>query len=302
MIEYFIDYFRITVHLSKRECMDLYHLFFYIALGDFVELDHGAKGFKGVLQSLHGFQLKHSPGKDRHYCTFEFSGRVCRMVPPEFFIAFHRHLTWEEIKFNVTRMDLAFDFVPFTPIQFKETILEDHHNPERNIIRSLTQRNSLRWDESSLKEKEDGSGVSQDTCYFGSRYSERYLRAYNKRGPTRLEIEFKGKRASVVADDILSKEEKEWYPIMIGHVLDFIDIEKPWWKEFIGKHERRYARIQSAKKESLDQKRDWLHHQVAPTLAAVLECTGDEELKSLVEEGKKRMRDSHQNLLSLHGK
>jgi DNA relaxase NicK len=302
MIEYFIDYFRITVHLSKRDCMDLYHHYFHIALGDLVELEHGAKGFKGVLQSLHGFQLKHSPGKDLQYCTFEFSGQVCRMIPPEFFIAFYRHLVWEEIKFNVTRIDLALDHVPFTPHHFDEAIKEDQKYPERKIIRSLSRRDSYRWESSPFKEKEDGRGFAQNTAYFGSRFSERFLRVYDKRGPTRLEAEFKGERASLVTDDLLTKEEKNWYPIMIGHLLDFIDINKPWWREFVGKHERRYARIQSAKEESLDQKRGWLHHQVAPTLAAVVECEGYEELYSLLEEGKKRMRDSHQNLLSLHGK
>mgnify|MGYP006302195317 CR=1 FL=1 len=302
MIEYFIDYFRITVHLSKRECMDLYHHFFHIALGDLVELEHGAKGFKGVLQSLHGFQLKHSPGNGLHYCTFEFSGNVCRMIPPEFFIAFYRHLTWEEIKFNVTRIDLAFDNVPFTPHHFEEAINENQTFPEKNIIRSLTRRESFKWYSSPFKEKEDGGGLGQYTAYFGSRQSERFLRVYDKRGPTRLEAEFKGDRASLVTDDLLTQEEKNWFSIMIGHLLDFIDIEKPWWKALIGEHERRYARIQSAKEESLDKKREWLHYQVAPTLAAVLECTGGEELFSLLEEGKKRMRDSHQNLLSLHGK
>jgi DNA relaxase NicK len=282
--------------------MDLYHQYFHIALGDLVELEHGAKGFKGVLQSIHGFQLKHSPGNSRQYCTFEFSGKVCKMIQPEFFIAFYRHLVWEEIKFNVTRIDLAFDNVPFTPHHFEQAIREDQTFPENKIIRSLSRRDSFRWNSSPFKEKENGQGISQNTAYFGSRQSERFLRIYDKRGPTRLEVEFKGKRASLIADDLLMKEKKEWYPIMIGHVLDFIGIEKPWWKAFIGEHERRYARIQSAKEESLDKKREWLHHQVAPTLAAVVECIGSKEIVRLLEEGKKRMQDSHKNLLSLHGK
>jgi DNA relaxase NicK len=298
-IEYKIDYFRITVHDSTRACIDLYNEHFGLALGKLVDQGHGSYGFKGVMESSLGFQLKHTPGGDRHYCTFEFPGEACKAVPPKFFIYFYKTLVRHEYKINITRIDFAFDNVPFTPKDFKEAIEEDILHPDKNIIRSLTQRKSLHWHSEPFQEREDGSGIGKDTCYFGSRSSERFLRVYNKRGPTRLEIEFKGVRALEVAHYLFMTGIDDWFESMIGQVLDFIDIEKPWWKEFVGDHERAYVTLHSAKDKSLEKTQEWLIHQVSPALAAAAECTKGQIITEMMEEGRKRMHKSYGNLLSL---
>ena len=302
MVEYLIDYFRITIHESTHECINLYQNHFELALGKLVSLHHGAKGYKGVMESAFGFQLKHTPGFDREYCTFEFPGDACKAIPPEFFIYFFRRINRLDIEFNVNRIDIAFDNVPFTPHQFKLAIEEDLANEEKKIIRSLTKRDSMKWISRPFKSREDGSGIGQDTCYFGSRMSERYLRVYNKRGPTRLELELKGERASIVAKDLLMVDEKEWFTLMVGHLLDFIDIDKSWWKKFIGNEKRAYVKLHSAKEKSLEKTCDWLFTQVSPALSAVTECTDGQILYELLEEGYKRMQKNYSNLLSLNGK
>lgn len=304
MIEFLIDYFRITVHASTAECVDLYKEHFELALGELQELERGAKGFKEVFASLLGFQLKHTPGAGREYCTFEFPGQACKAIPPEFFRLFHYVLERDEIRFKVTRIDLAFDNVPFSPEQFHQVIKADalRQKGEKSIVRSLTQRNTLRFFTEELKAKEDASSMGRSTCYFGSRNSERFLRVYDMRGPTRLEVEFKGKRAGIVAKALFDQEPDGWFEIAIAHIRDFIDIDLPWWQEFINHVDRAYAQLHGAKEVTLDEKKQWLLKQVAPSLAAVSACTNGDFLLEIDEEGRKRMHKSCAPLLSMYGK
>jgi DNA relaxase NicK len=304
IVEFCVDYLRITVHASSADCIRLYQENFEFILGKLNPLGHGAKGFKGVLGSLLGFQLRHSPGAGRVYCSFEFPGQVCKAIPPEFFKLFYFDLGRYKYKFKVTRLDLAFDNVPFSPEKFEQAILDDANRTEEElpIVRSLTQRNSLRWTSESLRLREDNSGLGRDTCYFGSRKSDRFMRVYNMRGPTRLELELKGDRASLVASKIFPEDVENWDEIAIAHLRDFIDIDRAWWHEFVRDVDRAYAKLHDPKEVSLEKTINWLLHQASPALAAVSECTDGKFLLQMDEEGRKRMRKRYKSLLSAHGK
>ena len=201
-----IDYLRVTVHAPLRICEWLYEETFQIYLGELTDCMHGAKGFGRVKEALHGFQLKYSPNSAKEYCSFELPGNVCMVIPPEILKGFQEILIDNGIIYNITRIDLAFDRVPFTPDQFRQAIEDDVNRKkfEKPVVRSLAQRESVRWESQLMRLRDDGSGYGRDTCYFGSRTSERFLRVYNKRGPTRLEIELKGKRARTIGMIILS--------------------------------------------------------------------------------------------------
>jgi DNA relaxase NicK len=306
MIEFIIDYFRITVHESTEYCVENYDYYFKDFLGPLYESSRGAKGFKEALEAALGFQLKHTPGANREYCTFEFPGQACKAIPPELFGYFYNVLKLEEKRINVNRIDLAFDGVKFTPLQLYEVILKDGERKptEKSLVRSLTQRESVHYEIEPLKEKEDKSSVARETCYFGSRSSERFLRLYNKRGPNRLEVEYKGDRASIVADDLFKDlyNLHEFFDIAISHLRDFIDIDLPWWWEFINDKDRAFAKIIKAKDETLEKKKDWLLSQTAPTVAALQYITDGEFVHELIIEGRKRMNKNCSNLLALHGK
>ena len=172
------------------------------------------------------------------------------------------------------------------------------------MVRSLTQRDSLDLRNQPLKEKEDDSSKGCETCYFGSRSSDRYLRLYNKRGPNRLEAEYKQRRASIVADDLFKNLQKidDFYNIAISHLRDFIDVDLPWWWEFVNDIDRAYAKIHSAKEVSLEKSKDWLLNQAAPTIAAINHIDGGNFLMELIIEGRPRMYKNCSNLLELHGK
>jgi DNA relaxase NicK len=302
-IEFRIDYFRITVHKSIEDCVKLYKDCFEFCLGNLVDLEHGAKGFKNVLGGLLGFQLKLNPGNGREYCTFEFPGQVCGSIAPEQFIHFYDLINIRKYRSNVTRIDFAFDNVPFTPDQFRQVIIDDENQKGigKPIVRSLTERASLCCMSKPLELREDGSGKGQDTCYFGNRSSQRFLRIYNRRGSTRLELELKEERANLIANSILTKEvDKYWFDIAIAHLLDFIDIDLPWWKEFINNKNRAYMKLRYAKDVSLEKSKKWLLSQVSPSLAAVIECTKGEIMLEIDKEGRKRMYKRYAPLLSTY--
>jgi hypothetical protein len=128
----------------------------------------------------------------------------------------------------------------------------------------------------------------------------RFLRVYNKRGPTRLELELKEERANLVAESLFLAPIDDWPTIAIGHLLDFIDIDRPWWKEFIGDTDRAYKKLHYAKDVSLEKSRAWLLKQVSPALSAVAECTGGEILLDMDQEGRKRMNKRYGPLISAH--
>ncbi len=303
-VEFIVDYLRVTIHAPTWECIDLYKDHFQLALGALSDLEHGARGFKGVLGGLSGFQLRHSPGSGREYCSFEFPGEACKAIPPEFFRLFYHDLILMEHKFKVTRLDLAFDNVPFTPEQFEQAILDDVNRAENEkpVVRSLANRKTLKWYCESLKMREDQSEMGRDTCYFGSRQSERLMRVYNMRGPTRVELELKGKISDIVARELFSREIDDWPEVSISHLQNFIDIDRSWWDEFIGDTDRAYTKLHDAKEISLDKIKAWLLNQVAPALSAVSECTGGEFLLQMDIEGRKRMHKRYGTLLAAHEK
>jgi len=141
--------------------------------------------------------------------------------------------------------------------------------------------------------------MSRDTFYFGSRQSERFLRVYNKRGPTRLEVEYKGIRAAHIASEILKDEVDEWLEISMAHLLDFIDIDIPWWKEFTGDTERAYSKLHETKEKSIEKTGGWLLKQAAPALAVLVEVTNGEFLFEMLDEGRKRMYRNYPDLIAL---
>jgi len=305
MIKFIIDYFRITVHESKEYCSEIFDEYFKEYLGPLYDSSRGAKGYKGAFDAALGFQLKHTPGANREYCTFEFPGKACKAIPPEIFGLFYSVLLLEKKRINVNRIDLAFDGVKFTPFQLYAVILQDEERKpsEKSLVRSLTQRKSVHYEIEPLQEKEDKSSIARETCYFGSRYSERFLRLYNKRGPNRLEIEYKGDRASIVTDDLFKNLQNidDFYDIAISHLRDFIDIDLPWWWEFVNDVDRAYAKIHRAKDVSIEKSKNWLLMQAAPTIAAINQIERGQFLMELEIEGRKRMYKNCSNLLALHG-
>lgn len=142
-----------------------------------------------------------------------------------------------------------------------------------------------------------------DTVYLGSRQSERFIRVYDRRGPTRLEMEWKGSRAIALWRRLVAVTESEASREAMAELRAFIDFRdrsaagRPdccplleWWAELVGDAGRSCVCIPRAAR-TLEQVEDWVFSQVAPSLAMLHDAHQQDWtrlIKRFVSEGRER--------------
>jgi DNA relaxase NicK len=260
-------------------------------LGILKEAGHGAPGFKKCMEGLAGAQIGYRPINnlsDKEFVSLQLPGQACDALEPELIQRVIVDLN-KLSKTNVTRLDVAFDNVPFTPDDFYDALCLGH-------VRSLAKRESIRRFAEPYALQEDGENEGCVTVYFGSRSSMRSLRVYNKRGYPRLEIEYRKERANAVSSDVLICHPDCWADFMVEHLLDFIDLvdvgsgeRLAFWQEFINGRKRAGLEISDARITDLNKKLSWLGRQVSPTLAMVYEVFGEDQIRKLIKAGESRM-------------
>jgi hypothetical protein len=286
-----LDWLTCTVFVDREKALQLYDEHFKDVLGELVDTEHGALGFKHCFTALGGFRLNTDPANGRgQWSTFFFPGEACSAIPPEYFKDFHYQVMAKGHRFQVSRLDTAYNGVPFTPRQFYTAVQEKK-------VRSLAKRDTLKWVSSPYQMREDGSGVGCDTAYLGSRQSERFLRVYNLHGYTRLEMEYKGARANMVFHRLAASPPEKWHEIALGHLRDYIDVMRPWWKRFVGEVGRAYAKIVDIKQAALERVVEWLEKQVAPSLSVINDTCGLEVLLWMIDIGRERRSQKHNVLV-----
>ncbi|MBX9690932.1 MAG: replication initiation factor domain-containing protein, partial [Cyanobacteria bacterium] len=167
-----------------------------------------------------------SPSLD--FCSVEIPGQAADCLD---FEKLRHWYAWlrdiEQVRLRFSRADIFFDGAPFTPRMAYDAFLAGD-------VRTWAKRTKYRWEES----------FEGNTFYCGSRDSERFLRIYDKRGPTRVELELAGERADMVMWDII--EAANVAETMLGHIrayIDFVDSASdsnlsraahlPWWAAFV---------------------------------------------------------------------
>lgn len=269
-----IHWFGVTVKCDYDFALQLWNYFFSFELGLLSNSSRAGRGFQHIDTALQEAKLYWSPFPQQavsfDYCHFEFPGSACDVVLPERFSQFFEYLSENQMEFKITRLDLAFDHCPFTPKQFFERAFYEDCSTH-------AKRETFTFTSSPEYVREDGS-LGSDTCYIGSRSSSRFLRVYDERGFTRLEIVLKDDRAHAVAVDLFSHSYSEWVRIGKAHVLDFIRFEN-WsvWDGFIEDTSRADLVISAGRKVSLSKIRNWLAHQVSPALSVLFDVLGEEE-------------------------
>jgi hypothetical protein len=129
------------------------------------------------------------------------------------------------------------------------------------------------------------------TLYIGRPSSERRLRIYDKRGPTRIELQTKAKYADGVAQALFERrdDERGQAEFVIGCLREFCDFGVqdgihgvrdvdllPWWREFIGSADRIGQLVIDRRQHvSVDRTLAWIDRAVAPSLAMAIQCYGD---------------------------
>jgi len=294
-----IHWFSITVFGMAYGRLKLWEDYF-AALGVLVPMGHGGRSYRAIEEGLLGAKVYSDPVRlgelGQSHFHIEIPGQACDALLPSVFPTLLAELTANELRFNVKRLDLAFDDVPFSPQEFLEALQGDE-------VVSLAKRRTIRIEQSPYQVTEDGKGTGTITVYLGANSSERMVRVYNKRGPVRLEFQMRDKRAHAVAMDVFSTEYADWELKAKGHLrqfLDFCDVD--WWGLFVHSVIRENLLISSARVVTFGGMERWLEKQVSVALSVWFDVRGEEAndaFRKMLKKARRRDRSRYSAILEL---
>lgn len=278
-----IHWLSLTAHAQKQEAYLLYSRLLQDHFGGIEGLGHGGRGFREISKAALGLTLYCSPVRgEEEYFHLELPGAACEALLPENFAELHRYLL-EQFKeqFTYKRLDIAFDRVLFEPKQVEEALLSGQ-------VRTLAKRETIRVFGSPFEARENGE-LGTSTVQIGANSSERMLTVYNKRGYVRLEFQARDKRADLIGKQLFANTQADdWYAIALSHLLDFIEFDTPWWKEFVQQQGRANRSVTTAKEVTSERLINWIDNQVSPALSAISDAFSEELVKQIIARGSKR--------------
>lgn len=257
-----------------------------------VRRSRGGYGY-GLSAGVGGASVYWSPGRGDVFVSLP--GEVCESLGVPALVALATELDLDPS----SRLDVAWDVHGVTPAEphaaflAGDVVTRIHRgiNPETGRMRGQDWR----------------SNADGDTVYLGSRSSERFVRIYDRRGPTRFEMEWKGQRAVLLWRRLLACSEDRWSAEAMSELRAFLDFRKldygldgkpvavryryllPWWEAVTEGAGRSCVTVPRAAR-TLEDKRAWLRSQVAPVLAMVADGVPDwtSELADLLADGRGR--------------
>lgn len=209
-----------------------------------------------------------SPSPEGDYYTVTFPGEACERLGIT--IGFLAGLVAAVgVKhWRCTRLDWAIDGAPFSP--------RDVYNAfclgDRGKVVSRLRADSWRWVESP----------SGQTVYLGSRRNERFLRCYNARGFTRLELELHAERADLTIREAWEYSNADAISqFMDGQMSDFVDF--PDWPEWVEHVARCANRVKMPTVTvSVDKIKAWFERSVAFSVGCLVHFGHAEALRKAV--------------------
>jgi hypothetical protein len=198
-----------------------------------------------------------------------------------------------------SRLDVAWDADWLIPEMFGQAF-------EAGDVVTRIQR-PVNPDTGRIKGIQRESNHEGDTVYLGSRTSERFLRVYDRRGPCRVEMELKERRAVELWRRFIKlNDEAEWGREALAELRAFIDFRhsepsaltgKPiqtadrsllaWWAEFCAGADRRSTVI-PRKAPTLESLEAYIRRQVAGPLALLVAVRGQPFLDEILRNGQTR--------------
>ncbi len=280
---YGIHWLSVVVKGPKQDAFMYYEMLFKDLFGPLDSHGNGGRGFDQIWFGLLGFKVYASPRRgDVEYFEFEIPGQACEQTYWGVLQGMDDLLrnNYPDL-YHYTRLDFAFDGLPFTPEQVEEAIASGK-------VRSLAKRDTLTLTR-KLFEKQDNGETGTSWATFGSRFSERMIRVYNRRGFTRLELELKGKRADLVAKELLhASDVSEWLPLAVSHLRDFVDFDAPWWSEFVGGIGRAWAIVTTPREIKIDRMDGWAQRSLAAPLSVLHDVRGERYISKLLTLGREK--------------
>lgn len=214
---------------------------------------------------------------------------------------------WRELELRLSRLDLALDGAGFTPATLRDEWLAGNVRTRCKVPADA--REDRQWRTCGWESRPAG-----DIFRMGARQSTQYLRCYDERGWTRVELELKGSAAPVAGQQVfaavLAGSVAAVPLVMVGWVrrfVDFVDRDAtgnasrapllPFWESFVAGAEKARVVLEGAAPRTVEQVREWVEHQVAPALAVLREVLGPREVWRLVDVGRGRWRSRHRALV-----
>ena len=289
-IEVRIHWLSITVYTDIDQIRGFWVEHIKPDLGLLDDVGHGAAGFRHMMKGLAGSKLYHAPinnssGKD--YIHLVFPGQACDTLDTEEIRGIVYRLN-KNYQTNVTRVDVAFDYVPFSPHDFYTALCDGN-------VRSLAKRESIRFESSPRQPQKSGEKIGCSTTYLGSRSSTRSLRVYDQRGYTRFEVEYRRDRANEVIKQVFPNFVERWPDLMVSHLLDFVDLRENgegerlgFWESFVQGKKRAGLKISDAREADLNKTLSWIGRQVSPGLSVISDVYGEEKIDQIIKIGRKK--------------
>ncbi len=202
-----------------------------------------------------------------------------------------------ELRLKITRLDMAWDTSLMTPGEVSAA-----HEAGDAVSHS-------KWHD--WRKNPKGT-----TFYIGKRGSDedgRLVRFYDRRGPTRVELELHKKRADAFWTLLQDYEIPQWSPIGLAYLVDFVDFRHraadsnvgrcprlAWWEDF-AQGASRLALPLPRTAPTLETTENWMEHGVSASLATVADAQPDPEkyIRGLVERGRSRRTARHTALLDV---
>src|SRR3972149_2121817 len=293
-MEFRVHWFAVTIWGAADYALKLWEVWFEKSLGVMQDQGYGVRLYQKLYKALAEAKLYVSPryanSEDEHSLHFhlELPGSACEALHPKVFQEFILVMGRSE-KFQVTRLDLAWDGVPFTPEDLDQAGKEQ-------LIRTYAKRETFNYELYRYKPREDGQ-IGHSIFRMGSRQSSRYLRVYNLHGPVRLEMETRSDRADLVARDLLIHQPDEGADKAFPHLRDFFDIETEYWQEFIQQHARANQTITDARTKEVSRISDWMFKQVSASYSVLVDLYGEGLIEDLLAAGRNKRGNRFYNLL-----
>jgi DNA relaxase NicK len=214
-----------------------------------------------------------------------------------------------DLDMTCKRIDLAMDHCPFTPQQVADAWMADEVRTRSKVPKDA-------WDDRQWRSCGWDVKANGDTFRMGARQSEQFGRCYNRRGFTRFELELKGRTAHVAFLELAALflgGAPELAPASLSWVRRFVDFVDPassthasrrtllpWWSAFVDGAARAEVVVTATVVRTVEEARDWVVRQVAPTLALLASALGVDDLVRLAQDARSRMRPRHRAMLSRH--
>jgi hypothetical protein len=289
-----------------------------LSLLNITQLDYsgyGGNNYRFMYRGSFGSRFFTNPVnafEDNNYHShLDLSGSACDFIDNVWFYELFDYLHSNDIRYNITRLDIAYDTTAFDP----EHLIACAH--DANLKTRVHRRHMTYYQDIA------GEGC---TFYIGSPKSDARMRIYRKlddpENPiflgdyTRVELQVRDEHARYTWLSLLSTTQDQWATRGIEIMNGFVEFYHDAWASLRDTANKAWVKIQH-KKPSFERVHKWLMQQVAPTLSAWFDAwksvdyeklgeqrrkdlNGWLEFASLLEFGRSKRKPNHREIITTY--